>query len=127
MSNTFHFPVQIYYEDTDFSGLVYHANYLKFFERAREHAIGREKLLHLWDAGIGFVVYKIELTYREGAKFGDILDIRSTFELDGSYRLNFHQEAWLPDGKKAATKGLIQLVCIDGNGRLVPIPTDSLP
>lgn len=127
MSDTFHHSVQIYYEDTDFSGLVYHANYLKFFERAREHAIGREELLRLWDAGLGFVVYKIELTYSEGAKFGDILDIRSTYELDGKYRLNFQQDAWLPEGKKAAIKGLVQLVCIDSNGRLVPIPTDSLP
>ncbi len=127
MSELFHLPVQIYYEDTDFSGLVYHANYLKSFERAREHAIGRDELLRLWDAGIGFVVYKIELTYSEGAKFGDILDIRSSYELDGRYRLNFFQEAWLPESKKPAIKGLVQLVCIDGNGRLVPIPTDSLP
>jgi acyl-CoA thioesterase FadM len=66
------FPVRVYYEDTDHSGLVYHANYLKFFERAREHWLGIELLLKLArEEGIGFVVYRAEVTYREGARFGD--------------------------------------------------------
>ena len=47
--------VQIYYEDTDHSGAVYHANYLKYFERAREHLLGTDELVRLWDVdGIGF-------------------------------------------------------------------------
>ncbi len=50
--------VQIYYEDTDHSGLVYHANYLKYFERAREHMLGLAELRRLYDEdGVGFVVY----------------------------------------------------------------------
>ena len=40
--------IQIYYEDTDFSGVVYHANYLRFFERAREHILGADELVRLW-------------------------------------------------------------------------------
>ena len=48
---------QIYYEDTDLSGIVYHANYLKYFERAREHLLGVEELVSLYyDEGVGFVV-----------------------------------------------------------------------
>ena len=51
--------LQIYYEDTDLSGSVYHANYLRYFERAREHLLGPPELVRLWkDEGIGFVVYK---------------------------------------------------------------------
>ncbi|MBT6176177.1 MAG: thioesterase, partial [Deltaproteobacteria bacterium] len=42
-------PVQIYYEDTDLSGVVYHANYLKYFERAREHLIGPTELARLYN------------------------------------------------------------------------------
>ena len=42
----YHFEVEIYYEDTDHSGWVYHPNYLKYFERAREHSLGREKLIN---------------------------------------------------------------------------------
>lgn len=60
--------VQVYYEDTDLSGAVYHANFLKYFERAREHLLGPDELVRLWrDAGIGFVVYRCELRFREPA------------------------------------------------------------
>ncbi|MEE3327409.1 MAG: thioesterase family protein, partial [Myxococcota bacterium] len=65
-------PVRIYYEDTDVSGMVYHANYLKYFERAREHFIGPEELVRLFEEeDTAFVVYKAELTYKEGARLGD--------------------------------------------------------
>ena len=63
----FHHPVQIYYEDTDHSGVVYHPNFLKYFERAREHVIGSDQLAMLWDVhGLGFAVYKSNVTYQEG-------------------------------------------------------------
>lgn len=124
---TFHFPVQIYYEDTDHSGLVYHANYLKYFERAREHAIGPEKLIRLWEQeGVGFAVYKAELGFFEGAIFGDVLDIRSRFELESAYRMNWYQEAWRPGSRRAACTAVIQMVCIDSEKKLRPIPLEKL-
>ena len=65
--------VHIYYEDTDLSGVVYHANYLKYFERAREHMLGRAELVRLLDEdGVGFVVYKASLSFRKGARLGPI-------------------------------------------------------
>src|SRR5690606_5005447 len=71
-------PVQIYYEDTDHSGVVYHANYLRYFERAREHVLGVRELVALYnEQGIGFVVYHAELTYRDVAVFGDTLEIHT--------------------------------------------------
>ena len=61
-SETAHFAVQIYYEDTDFSGVVYHPNFLKYFERAREHVIGADVLQTLWNQqGLGFAVYKSDM------------------------------------------------------------------
>jgi len=69
------FQVQAYCEDTDHMGVVYHANYLKYFERARENLIGTEALVKLWeDAGIGFSVYRIEMGFSDCAVFGDRLD-----------------------------------------------------
>ena len=57
--------VRIYYEDTDHSGAVYHPNYLKYYERAREHLLGPEVLVDLWDKdGIGFVVTKCDMAFR---------------------------------------------------------------
>jgi acyl-CoA thioester hydrolase len=120
---THRYTVRIYYEDTDHSGVVYHANYLKYFERAREHAIGRERLVRLWqDQGLGFAVYRAELGYQEAAEFGDELEIRSTFRTEGDYRVIWQQEAWRQGSRKAAVKAEIQLVCLDRQRRLRPIP-----
>ncbi len=119
--------VQVYYEDTDFSGVVYHANYLKYFERAREHLLGVEALVRLFrDTGIGFVVYKAELTFKEGAVFGDSLEIRTTVKAESEYRAVFHQQVWRPEGRSALVEGLVQLVCINRDKQLVPLPPSVL-
>ena len=115
--------VQIYYEDTDLSGVVYHANYLKYFERAREHVLGPDKLVKLWEEdGLGFVVYKCELTFREGAKLGDTLEIRTQVKPESAYRAVFEQNVYRQGGDKALVEGMVQLVCVDGNQKLVPLP-----
>jgi acyl-CoA thioester hydrolase len=125
-SEVYHFPVQIYYEDTDHSGVVYHANYLKYFERAREHVIGSERLVRLWkEQGMGYVVYKADLTYSEGVEFGEKLDIRTTYRIDGKYRIIWRHEAWKPVGKKAAVVCDLQLVCVDADKQLKPIPFEA--
>ncbi len=118
-----HFPVQVYYEDTDHSGVVYHANYFKYFERAREDTIGIKTLTDLWyEKGLGFAIYKAEISYHEGAIFGDTLDIRTTWKKDGDYKIIFYHEVWRPEGKKAAVSCSIELVCLGPNKQLKPIP-----
>ncbi|NQU63058.1 MAG: thioesterase family protein [SAR324 cluster bacterium] len=125
-SRVHHFPVQIYYEDTDHSGVVYHANYLKFFERAREHVIGSDQLVRLWkEQGLGYVVFKADLTYSEGVEFGEILDIRTTYRIDGKYRLIWRHEAWREGGQKAAVSCDLQLVCVDADKQLKPLPSQG--
>ncbi|MFZ7127091.1 MAG: YbgC/FadM family acyl-CoA thioesterase [Desulfobacterales bacterium] len=122
-STQHHFNVQVYYEDTDHSGVVYHSNYLKYFERAREAVIGPERLVDLWkNRGLGFAVYKAEIHYQEGAEFGDLLDIRSTVRRESDYRLVWNQEAWRPDGTRPAVRAEIHLVCVDRSKSLKPIP-----
>ncbi|MGD9330746.1 MAG: YbgC/FadM family acyl-CoA thioesterase [Desulfobacterales bacterium] len=119
----YHFQVQVYYEDTDHSGVVYHANYLKYFERAREDVIGPATLVRLWkEQGYGFAVYKADINYLAGAEFGDRLDIVSTVSKDSDYRLVWQQEAWQPGASKAAVKAEIHLVCVDREKHLRPIP-----
>jgi len=123
ISKIYHLPVQIYYEDTDHSGVVYHANFLKYFERAREHVIGTAELARLWkDEGIGFAVYKADLHYSEGVEFGELIDIRTTYEFDSEYRMVWHHEAWRKGGKKFAVSCELHLVCLDRNKKLRPIP-----
>lgn len=118
-----HFPTRIYYEDTDHSGVVYHANYLKFFERAREDIIGVETLARMWHGeNIGFAVYKAGLGFHDGAVFGDLLDIRTSWEKQGDYRIVFFHEAWRPHGKKPAVSCTLELVCLGPEKKLMPIP-----
>lgn len=122
-SKPYHFKVQVYYEDTDHSGVVYHANYLKYFERARESVIGPEVLVAFWkEKELGFAVYKASLSFLDGAEFGDTLDIVSTVRKDSDYRLVWHQEAWRPGATRAAVKAEIHLVCVDREKNLRPIP-----
>jgi tol-pal system-associated acyl-CoA thioesterase len=115
------FPVRIYYEDTDHSGLVYHANYLKYFERAREHVLGVEELVRLLNEdGIGFVVYKCEMTFKQGAVFGDALEIRSTPRLESAFRVVFQQDVYR--NGELLVQGIVHMVCVDAHKKLVPIP-----
>ena len=111
MTNTNTFHVQVYYEDTDHSGVVYHANYLKYFERAREHLLGISALVKLFqEQGIGFVVYKADLTYKKGAQFGDHMRIETTVEQESAFRLIFRQVAKMECDNSILVEGLIDLV-----------------
>jgi len=115
--------VQIYYEDTDFSGVVYHANYLRYFERAREHILGADELVRLWrDEKKGFVVYKTTMSFKDGAVFGDIVEIRSTARLESEYRIVFAQRCHRKSDGKLLVDAEIEMVCIDGDKRPIPIP-----
>ena len=121
INDTFH--VQVCYEDTDHSGVVYHANYLKYFERAREHLLGISALVTLFEEdGIGFVVYKADLTYKKGAQFGDHVRIETTVEQESAFRLIFKQIAKLESDSSLLVEGLIDLVCVDKDRNLVKLP-----
>lgn len=127
MPEPFVHRVSVYYEDTDFSGLVYHANYLKYCERAREHLLGREALVRLYrDQGIGFVVYRAELGFKEGAQFGDELEVRTTVELKSDYRAVFHQDVYRVGGATPLVEGQIHLVAVDKANKLVRLPADVI-
>ncbi len=113
-------PVRVYYEDTDFTGMVYHANYLRFFERGRSD--------HLRDAGVShqsllaredpaaFTLTNVNVTYRRPAKVDDLLHIRTRYlGMDGP-RIRFVQSC-LRDGELIA-EAEITAVMIHADGRL---------
>lgn len=72
--------VRVYYEDTDCGGVVYYANYLKYFERARTHYFDNHGLsvAALIQEGTEFRVIRAELSYRSAATYGDILEVETT-------------------------------------------------
>ena len=119
------FSIHIYYEDTDHSGVVYHANYLRFFERAREHMFGIQALVDLYkNDGIGFVVYQAQMQFKKGAEFGDEVIVRSTVTKESRYRLIFHQQAWKEsqNSEELLVDAHIDLACVSENKTLVPLP-----
>lgn len=88
-TNAFTFPIRIYYEDTDAGGLVYHANYIKFMERARTEwlrSIGcNQNHLALQEQTV-FVIHSIDLKYLKPARFDDLLQV--TVEMTEHSRLS---------------------------------------
>ncbi|AGH38125.1 thioesterase [Bibersteinia trehalosi USDA-ARS-USMARC-188] len=93
------FPIRVYYEDTDAGGVVYHARYLHFFERARteflrEKGFSQQQLLA---ENLAFVVKKMEIDYKIPAKLDDFLVVESQIlELKGA-KIVFSQRLWRED------------------------------
>lgn len=130
MHRRFQFPV--YYEDTDFSGYVYHANYLKFFERAREELIGRQYLKELFERQIHYVVYKMNITFHAPAHHGDVITVDSDLRLSQSPVGIVHQTCSLidpNDSSKILSKlcsAEIKLATVNGQGSPIRVPKDVI-
>lgn len=119
--------VQVYYEDTDHSGMVYHANYLKYFERAREHFFGVDALRALGEQdGWGFVVYRANLAYKRAAVFADALRIESRPSLPSPFRACFDQRAMRDVDDTLLVHGKIELVMVDREQKPVAFPAFAL-
>ena len=87
-------PVRIYYEDTDAGGVVYYANYLKFFERARTELLREVNIEQdvLLEKNIAFVVKKVELDYVKSARFNQLLTVKTEVVSCRKASLQFKQE-----------------------------------
>lgn len=117
------YETRVYYEDTDLSGVVYHANYLKYFERAREHVLGPEKLARmLEEQGVGFVVYELSMNFKRGARLADEIVVRSQVDRESDYRLVFEQSAFRKSDDELLVSATIDIVCVDESGGLAEIP-----
>src|SRR5712671_6028082 len=80
---TFRLPVRVYYEDTDASGVVYHASYLRYFERARTEwlrSLGLSQQALRGSRGIVFTVANIEIDFLRAARLDDDLEVRVVIE-----------------------------------------------
>jgi acyl-CoA thioester hydrolase len=119
-------PVRIYYEDTDFSGVVYHANYLKYFERGRSEymrliGVHHHQLAAL-EAPLAFAVSSIHIKYLTPARIDDLVSVKS--RLNAVRGASFSLDQWVErEGKKLA-EAQVQVVCIDLKGRPKRLPKD---
>ncbi|WP_428773115.1 tol-pal system-associated acyl-CoA thioesterase [Vibrio sp.] len=110
----FHWPVTVYYEDTDAGGVVYHSNYLKFFERARtemlRHAgISQQTLL---EQKVGFVVRHMDIDFLQGARLDDQLTVVSQITEQKRASMTFCQEIVNPVGNTLC-RAMVKVACIN--------------
>jgi acyl-CoA thioester hydrolase len=124
MPAEFIWNVRVYYEDTDAGGIVYYANYLKFFERARTEwlralNVNQHTLLQEHDAM--FVVKSVNAEYHAPAKLDDVLKLTLSIEKQGRASISFIQEAW--HGEQLLNTARVKVGCVDSSLRPRAVPS----
>ncbi|MCE9632995.1 MAG: tol-pal system-associated acyl-CoA thioesterase [Methylophilales bacterium] len=112
--SSFSWPIRIYYESTDAGGVVYHAEYLKFFERGRSEwlrHLGFEHTQLKAEFGIIFVVRDLHIKYLQPARFDELLHVVTSLLEVGRSRLVFEQK--LQRGDEVLTAAEVEVVSVD--------------
>lgn len=112
--NAFSIPVRVYYEDTDAGGVVYYANYLKFFERCRTEWMrfaGHDQSALAAEAGIGFVARKASCEYLKPARLDDELIVGLEVEKLTRVRVVFRQH--VRRGDDELVTGTVEIACVN--------------
>ena len=124
----FDWPVQVYWEDTDAGGVVYHSQYLNFMERARTEflrSLGLMQTALRDDLGVLFVVRDIQIRFKKPAKFDDALNVNTQLLNVGRSLLEFEQNIYRGDEHLIAAK--VDVVCIGADSfRPVSIPNQMM-
>ncbi|ATG34678.1 MULTISPECIES: tol-pal system-associated acyl-CoA thioesterase [Phaeobacter] len=119
------FPVRVYYEDTDMGGIVYHANYLRFIERARSdwvRNLGNDQNA-MRDAGLIWVVRRIEADYLAPAKFDEALRIETEVQKVTPARLTMSQQVFR--GETELFRAIVTVVCVNAeSGAPIRLPAE---
>ncbi|MBB4052851.1 acyl-CoA thioester hydrolase [Devosia subaequoris] len=120
--STHRIPVRIYYEDTDFSGNVYHAAYLKFFERGRTELLRDLGVHHveLAEQGVAFAVRSMEIEFLAAARIDDLLTVTTEVADTGGVRLVLDQTILRDD--KVITSARVTVVAIKMSGGPARLP-----
>ena len=123
MPSVFTWNVRVYYEDTDAGGIVYYANYLKFFERARTEwlraiGVGQQQLLEEHDAL--FVVKSVNADYHAPANLDDTVRLTLSISKMGRASIVFLQQAWR--GETLLNTAQVKIGCVDSSMRPRAVP-----
>lgn len=120
--------IRIYYEDTDAGGVVYHANYLGYFERARTEFLRDLGLSvkELHEAGSIFPVVRLEIDYRAPAVLDDLLHIETEVVEVGRTSFTLGQRVRRACDNKLLVEGKVTLVCVGPGMRAKRLPEELL-
>lgn len=120
---THRFPVRVYYEDTDFGGIVYYANYLKFIERGRSEwvrELGIDQVAMKENEGVVFAVRRVEADYHAPARYDDVLAVTTDVETVTGARLIVRQT--VERGGETLFSALVTIVAINDAGSPARLP-----
>ncbi len=122
-SHTFNF--RVYAEDTDMMGIVYHANYLCFFERARTEMLRENgvSLTMMANYDTHFAIHDVHIRYLFPARLDDVLSINSSWKLVKASSMEFSQAMHNQDGK-LLSQALIKVVCVNNNLKPKRLPKE---
>lgn len=121
-------PIRVYYEDTDFSGIVYHANYLRFAERGRSDFLRLTGVNHTelfeGDDPLAFAIHRMEIDFVKPARIDDLLEVHTVYSRAGGARLEARQAIHrISDGgREEIWRATVFAACIDGKGRPRRLP-----
>jgi len=117
----FHWPVRVYYEDTDAGGVVYHASYIAFYERARTEMLRQCGFTQqtLLEQQVAFVVRRLTVDYIAAARLDDLLQIESEVSELGRATMTFRQRMLNSEGK-LINEAEVLIACINTH-RMKPI------
>jgi acyl-CoA thioester hydrolase len=112
--------IKIYYEDTDCGGVVYYANYLKYFERARTEYLESRgwSVASLMDQGTVFVVVHAEADYRSPARYGETLVVETVVSDMTAASVIFAHVVTEKVSRRVVVEGSARLAVTDGNGKV---------
>ncbi len=113
---SFTLPIRVYYEDTDAAGVVYYANYLRFFERARTEwlrELGFEQKRLAEDLGIAFVARSISVEYLKPAHLDDRLSLVSEIESVGRAQVVFAQRVLREENEELLLTSRMRIACVE--------------
>lgn len=118
--------VKVYYEDTDSLGVVYYANYLKYYERGRTEFINEQgKDILEWNkSGYNYAVFKMDITWLKAVRLSDELDVLTKVVPSSPYRMKMKQK--LMRGNDVVNEANVQLVCLDEKMELREFPPELL-
>jgi acyl-CoA thioester hydrolase len=115
---------RVYLEDTDAQGIVYYANYLRFFERGRSEILESLgiPMNQVARPDCRLVVYEARIKFRQPAFLGDRIEVLTSMLLASEYRLTFRQQIRRRGEDEALVSGEVDVVAIDQNGTLQELP-----
>ncbi len=122
----FRFPVRVYYEDTDAGGIVYHANYLRFAERARTETLRRlgiEQARLRAEHDVVFVVRRCTIDFRAPARLDDALEVRTRMTGWRGAAIEAEQTVHRQGEEGALVSLDLTIACVNGQGRPVRVPS----